>query len=328
MASPDKEKLSGPGPPLEIVDDSSRRRIAAFTAAHPGARERTVYALMLAPYLAGLSLLVVLPALAGFALAFAHYDALREPDFAGLDNFRELLDDEVFRIALGNSLLYIALAVPIRLVGALATARLLLRPGRGARPFRAAVYLPTVIPDMAWALVWLWILNPIHGPLNQLLGIVGVTGPAWMTEPTSARLAVVLMMSWQIGEGFVICLASLQDVPRDLLDQAAIDGASAWRAFWSVTLPGIAGALLILLFRDTVLSFQANFVPALIVGDGGGPGYATTYLPMYVYTTAFGYLRFGYAAAMTSAMYVVTGLVLWMQFRVARRWQLGVRDDD
>lgn len=290
--------------------------------------ERAQLGLMLAPYLIGLALLVVLPGVAGLALAFAHYNALQPPRFAGLDNFRELLDDEVFRIAVGNSLLYVVLAVPLRLVGALSTALLLLRPVRGVHLYRAIVYLPTVIPDMAWALIWLWILNPIYGPLNQTLALAGVDGPAWMVNPTSARLGIVLMMSWQIGEGFVVCLASLQGVSRDLLDQAAIDGSSAWQAFRNVTLPLIAPGLMILLFRDTIFSFQANFVPALIVGRGGGPDYATTFLPMYIYTTAFGYLRFGYAAAMTGAMYAITGLLLWAQYRAAVRWRLGFRDGE
>ncbi len=291
-------------------------------------REWLPYVLMLAPYLIGLSLLVILPAIAGFGLAFTHYNALEPPRFAGLANFRELLDDEIFRIAVGNSLLYIALAVPLRLGGALLTAVLLLRPRRGTQLYRAVVYLPTVIPDMAWALVWLWILNPIYGPLNQSLALFGIDGPAWMVNTTSARLAIVLMMCWQIGEGFVVCLAGLQDVPRDLLDQAAVDGSSPIRAFLVVTLPSIAPGLLILLFRDTVFSFQANFVPALIVGRGGGPDFATTFLPMYIYTVGFDYLRFGYAAAMTLIMYLITGLVLWLQYRAAVRWGIGFRDGE
>jgi multiple sugar transport system permease protein len=291
-------------------------------------RDRVQLALMLAPYLAGLAVLVIVPAVAGFALAFTDYNALQAPRFTGLANFRELVDDEVFRLAVANSLLYIALAVPLRLVGALLTARLLLRPARGAPAYRAAVYLPTVVPDMAWALIWLWIFNPIYGPLNQALASFGIGGPHWLVDPVSARLAIILMMSWQIGEGFVVCLASLQNVSRDLLDQAAIDGSSGWRTFLAVTLPSIAPALLVLLFRDTVLSFQANFVPALIVGRGGGPDYATTFLPMYIYTNAFGYLRFGYAAAMTCAMYAVTGVILWLQYRALLRWQFGFPDGE
>ncbi len=289
-------------------------------------RDRVQFGLMLAPYLIGLVALVIVPAITGFGMAFADYNALQPPRFAGMANFRGLLEDEVFRIAIGNSLFYIALAVPLRLLGALLTARLLLRPTRGTHLYRALVYLPTVIPDMAWALIWLWILNPIYGPLNQSLALIGIDGPAWLVDPMWARLGIVLMMIWQIGEGFVVCLASLQGVSRDLLDQAAVDGSGPWRAFWGISLPLIAPALLLLLFRDTILSFQANFVPALIVGRGGGPDYATTFLPMYIYTTAFGYLRFGYAAAMTCAMYLITGLILWLQYRTALRWRLGLAD--
>lgn len=280
---------------------------------------------MLAPYLIGLSLLVLGPGLAGFALSLTDFDAIQRPTWAGLDNFRRLPRDPVFRIAVFNSLLYIALAVPVRLVGALLLARLLQRPTRGTLVGRAVVYLPTVVPDLAWALVWLWILNPIYGPLNQLLGWFGIGGPAWMADPASARLGIVLMMIWQLGEGFIICLAALQSVDRDLVDQAAVDGGGRWSIFRGVMLPWIAPALLILLFRDTIFSFQANFVPALIVGNGGGPDHATLYLPMYIYTVAFSYLRFGYAASMTVAMYAITGVLIFLQYRLMRRWHEGFR---
>lgn len=291
-----------------------------------GVSYRVQLGLMLAPYLAGLAILVAIPALAGLPLAFTDYNALERPVFAGLDNFTELWRDDVFHTALFNSLSYIAVATPLRLAGALALALLLAAPMRGVRLYRMLVYLPTVIPDLAWAIVWLWVLNPLYGPLNQFLALFGINGPAWMLGATSARLAIVIMLAWQIGEGFVVCLAALQDVPRELTDQAAVDGASAWRSFWGLVLPTIAPVLLILLFRDTIHSLQANFVPALIVGRGGGPNYATTYLPTYIYTTAFDFLRLGYAAAMTWALYALTVIVVWLQYRVAVRWRLGFRD--
>ncbi|MBX3071243.1 MAG: sugar ABC transporter permease [Thermomicrobiales bacterium] len=294
----------------------------------PHLSDRAQLGLMLAPYLIGISILTLGPAIAGFAIAFTHYNAINPPRFAGLANFREMLNDDVFRIALGNSLRYILLAVPLRLFGAFVMALLLLKPRPGTTLFRVMVYLPTVIPDMAWALIWLWILNPIYGPLNRALALIGIDGPSWMVDATWAPYGIVLMMIWQIGEGFVISLAALQNVSRDLLDQSAIDGGSMLRTIWNITLPTIAPALLIVLLRDTVFSFQANFVPALIVGNGGDPKYATLYLPMYIYTTAFGYLRFGYAAAMTLSMYVVTGAILWAQFRAAKRWNVGFQGGD
>ena len=281
---------------------------------------------MLTPYLLGLLLLEAVPAAMGLPLAFTDYNGLRPAEWIGFDNFVELARDEIFRLSVYNSLFYVGLAVPLRLLGALGLALLLHRRLRGGGGYRAAVYLPTVVPDIAWALLWLWLLNPAYGPANQLLGLVGLPGPAWMVEEYGARFAVVLMMVWQIGEGLVVCLAARGDIPGEVLEQAAVDGGTAWQTFWRVMLPLLAPVLLILLFRDTIFSLQANFVPALILGNGGGPNYATTFLPMYIYTNAFDYLRMGYAMAMTWAMYGLTALLLVAQYRVAVRWRLGFRD--
>ena len=198
------------------------------------------------------------------------------------------------------------IASPFRLLGALGFALLLNRPGRGVGAARVAVYLPTVVPDIAWALVWLWILNPLFGPLNQLLALLGLPGPAWGVEEWPARIAIIIMIVWQLGEGFILTLAALQDVPQEYYDQSAVDGSSTVQSFARITLPLIAPLLLIFLMRDTILTLQSNFVPALTVTKGG-PNYATTYLPLYIYTNAFDYLRFGYAAAMNTSLIGITG---------------------
>jgi multiple sugar transport system permease protein len=281
---------------------------------------------MLAPYLIGLVVLTLIPAIAGLPLAFTSYNALEPPIFIGLDNFRELWRDELFHKVLRNTFIYISLATPARLVGALALALLLLRARRGIGLFRSAIYLPTIVPDISWAIVWLWVLNPLYGPLNQFLGLFGLPQPAWMVREDTARLAIILMLSWQLGEGLIVCLAALQDVPKELYEQGAVDGASSWRIFWGIVLPAIAPVLLILLFRDTILGLQSNFVAANITGRGGGPNYATTFLPLYIYTNAFSYLRFGYAAAMTTVLYAITAVAIFLQYQVALRWRLGFRD--
>jgi multiple sugar transport system permease protein len=165
-------------------------------------RYRAQIALMLAPYLIGILIFTIIPALVGVPLAFTAYNALEPPVFNGLDNFAELLRDDVFHKAVVNSLIFVGLATPLRLAGALGLALLLLRRGRGIPIYRAAVYLPTVVPD----------------------GLFGIPGPPWMIEETSARIGIVILLSWQIGEGLVVCLAALQDVPRELYEQAAVDG--------------------------------------------------------------------------------------------------------
>jgi multiple sugar transport system permease protein len=287
---------------------------------------RTQLWLLMAPYLLGIVLLVAVPALLGLPLAFSDFSMLAPPVFNGLTNFVELADDPIFLKAIFNSGLYVVLGVPLRLLGAVGLALLLLRPFRGAGFFRAGFYLPTVVPDIAWALLWLWLLNPAFGPVNQLLALVGLPGPAWMVQEWGARFGIVLMMIWQIGEGLVVCLAALGDVPGEVLEQSVVDGASAWQTLARITLPLLAPVLLILFLRDTIHSLEANFVPALILGNGGGPNYATTFLSMYAYTNAFEYFRYGYALAITWATYGLTALLIMAQYRVARHWRLGFGD--
>jgi len=294
--------------------------------------ERRQVALMLAPYVIGVTALVALPALVTFGLALSEYDLLRSPRFIGLDNFRQLADDEVFGIALKNSLVFAAVAVPLRLVGALGLALLLHRRFTGVGTYRSAAVLPTVIPDVAYGLVWLWLFNPLYGPINLLLKIGGdsptttawgVQPPQWLTHPNDARAAIIIMSLFTIGEGFVILLVTRQGLPSELYDLAALEDATAWGVFRRVTLPLMAPVLLLLLARDTIFSLQLTFVPALIVTEGGPPLYSTTYVPLFVYRNAFEYLRYGYAASATLTMFVLTALIVWIQWRIVRRWRKG-----
>jgi multiple sugar transport system permease protein len=217
--------------------------------------------------------------------------------------------------------MFVLFAVPLRLLGALGLALLLHHRFRGVAAYRTASYLPTVVPDVAYALLWLWILNPLYGPLNLILEAVGGPTPRWLTDPRDAQAAVILMSLFTIGEGFLVALATRQSLPRELYELAAVEAAKPWYVFGRVTLPLMAPTLLLLMFRDTIFSFQANFVPALIVTEGGPPPYATTYLPLFVYRNAFEYLRYGYAAAATLVMFGVTALVVYLQWRIVRRWR-------
>ena len=293
--------------------------------------DRRQLALMLAPYVLGLTALVALPAAVTFGLALTEYDLLRSPRFLGLDNFRELWHDDVFRIAVRNSLVFALIAVPLRLGAALGLALLLHRRFTGAGAARSATVLPTVIPDIAYGLVWLWLLNPLYGPINLLLtwhgdgfGLTpwGVQAPQWLTHPNDARAAIIIMSLFTIGEGFVVLLVTRQGLPAELYELAALEDATAWGLFRRVTLPLLAPILLLLLARDTIFSLQATFVPALVVTEGGPPPYATTYVPLFVYRNAFEYLRYGYAAAATLVMFGLTVLIVLAQWRILRRWQL------
>jgi multiple sugar transport system permease protein len=286
-------------------------------------RERMGLWLMLVPFLAGVALLVVVPAAVTLVMSMFEWDLVRPARFLGLGNFRELLGDEAFRASLRNSLTYVAIAVPLRVAIAFGLALLMHRRMRGVGVERASVLFPTVIPDVAYALLWLWILNPLYGPLNLLLDGVGLPTPSWLTVPASARWGVILMGLFLIGEGFLIALAARRAVPGELYDMASASGAGPWARFTRVTLPLMTPALLLMATRDTILSFQATFVPALIVTDGGPPPYGTTYLPLFVYRNAFEYLRYGYASAATVWLFLLTASIVWLQYRAADRLRRG-----
>jgi multiple sugar transport system permease protein len=284
-------------------------------------RERREHALMLAPYLFGVGALIALPAAITFGLAVTEYDLIRSPTFVGFDNFRELWNDDVFFTSFRNSLMFILFAVPLRLLGGVSFALLLHKRFRGAAAYRTAGYLPTVVPDVAFALLWLWIFNPLYGPLNLALGAVGGPTPSWLSDPRAAQWAVIIMSLFTIGEGFIVAMATRQGIPPDLYELGDVEGAGPGHMFWRITFPLMAPTLLLLLFRDTIFSFQANFVPALIVTEGGPPPYATTYLPLFIYQNGFEYLRYGYAAAATLTMFLVTVLIVYLQYRIVKRWR-------
>ena len=294
--------------------------------------DRRQLALMLAPYAFGLAVLVAAPAAITFGLALTDYDLVRSPSFVGLDNFRELLDDRVFGIALVNSFVFAAVATPLRLLVALGLALLFWRRSRGVGVGRAMIAVPTVVPEVAYGLLWLWLLNPLYGPVNGLLTLGGESGntvfdrlpPQWLTDPNHARAGIVLMSLFTVGEAFVVLLVARQAVSTDLYELASLEDAPGWDVFRRITLPVLAPVLVLLFLRDMLLSFTFTFVPALVVTEGGPPDYATTYLPLFVYREAFEYLRYGYAAAATLVMLALTVPIVWLQWRIVRRLRAAV----
>lgn len=282
--------------------------------------ERRRLLLLLLPYLIGLIGLILIPAAFTAAMSLFEYDLLRPPTFVGIGNFIELLGDRIFQGALLSSLAFVLIAVPLRLLGALGLSLLLHKPMRGASLYRVAVYLPTIVPEIAYALIWIWLLNPLYGPINLTLGAVGLPTPGWFTDPVAARWGVVLLSLFTIGEGFLVAIAARRLIPGELYEMAATERAGPMATFRHITLPFMAPTLLLLAARDVIFSLQITFVPALIIFDGGPPPNATTYLPFFIYRNGFEYLRYGYAAAATLVMFAVTVAIIAIQYRIARRW--------
>lgn len=281
--------------------------------------------LLAAPYLLGTAALVVVPALLSAGLAFTAFDAMTPSRFVGLQNFRLLASDPLTGIALANTVTFIAIAVPLRVLGALALALLLQRRRRGENAYRAAIYVPTVIPDVAYALIWLWIFNPLFGPVNLALGALGLPQPGWLAEGSTARYPFIVMSLFQIGEGFVIFLAALRGIPSTYYDAGAVDGAGRLAAFRYLTLPLLVPWLILLTFRDIVVAFQYTFTPSVVM-TGGGPYYATFFLPFQVYEEAFDRFRFGTGSALMLATFLMAGTLCVVLYLLFRKRGYGIAD--
>lgn len=264
------------------------------------------------PLWTGVALLLVIPAAVAVAFAFTEYDGLSAPRFVGAANFVAMWTDPMVLQVLQNSVYLAAVVVPVRLILACALALLLVRPARTALGASTAVFLPVAIPDTAHALLWAFLLNPLFGPVAELLRWSGVPAASWLLGTSGARFSIALALSYQLGELFLIILALRREVPHELYEVAAVEGASPLFTFSNVTFPLIAPALGILAARDVAWTLQASFVPALVITQGG-PLYATTYLPTYVYQSGFEFLRFGYASALTLLLLFITSVLMAVQ---------------
>lgn len=281
---------------------------------------------MLIPYLLGIILLVFIPAAISFGLAFFHYDGIKPPFWAGDLNFILAYTDEIFALSVRNSLALIILPVPLRVLAMFLSAYLARGKGKALNWLRGILYLPSIVPPVAYALAWLWILNPLYGPVNLTLKAMGLFTPGWFADSDWSKPALVLMLFWQIGEGFLVCLAALQDVPKELEEAAHLDGASSWQVIWKLFLPMLSPILLLLAFRDAILILQESFT-TILVATQGGPYYSTYTLPLFIYEQAFDLFSFGTAGAALWIMYAITGAVILYLFSTARGWNVDITDE-
>ncbi|HVF03744.1 MAG TPA: sugar ABC transporter permease [Frankiaceae bacterium] len=275
--------------------------------------------LLLVPYVLGATLLVVLPALASFAFAFTRFDGIGSPRWDGLDVFRDLFVSPEFHDSVRATAVVAAIAVPLRVVGAVAFALLLHRRSeRLAASGRVAAFAPVVVPDAATALVWLWVVNPVYGPLGIAARALGFDAGPLLLDPWRARGVVIAISALALGEGFLVVLAARRELPSAVYDVARLEGAGAWQTFRRVTLPLLLPVLAFLVVRDTVASVQVPLVPTLVLTEGG-PLNATKTLPVLVYEKGFAELRFGDAAAVAMLMFALALAVAAVQLLFLRR---------
>ena len=272
------------------------------------------------PWMFGFALFTVVPIGLSLYYSFCDYPVLQRPVFNGLANYRALAADPVFWQVVRNTAYFAVVALPLGLGVALAIALLLNAKVGGLSAYRTMVFLPSLVPAVSSAMVWLWLFNSKLGLINVALRAVGVHNPPpWLDSTTWAMPALILMSVWGVGNTVVIYLAGLQDVPRELYEAAALDGASPARQLWHVTLPGISQVIFFNLIMGLIGTLQVFTLPEIMT-PGGQPGRSTYFFTMYLYDNAFNYVHMGYASAMAwvqlLAILALTAVAAWS----GKRW--------
>jgi multiple sugar transport system permease protein len=269
--------------------------------------------------LIGFVLFVLGPVVASIVISFTRWDLLSPAKFIGLRNYQRMFfRDSLFWQSFKVTAVYTAAYVPLQLVGGLALALLMDQKLRFIGVFRTIYYLPSVLPGVAFVVLWMWILHPDAGLVNTLLSYVGVQGPRWLADPDWALAALLLMSFWGLGRTMVIYLASLQGISRQLYEAAAIDGAGAWSSFWKITLPMLTPTILFNLVLSVISTFQ-TFTSAYVATDGG-PLDATLFYVLYLYRQAFQFFNMGYASAMAWFLFLIILALTMLIFRSSGRW--------
>ena len=331
LPSPDRggerPRRSGGGLVIEervAVAGRRERSIQAIVPRRRGlslrAREAIDCYVFMLPAMLGLLLFWLGPMLASFWLSFTEYDILTDPTWVGLQNYRELWNDDLFWQSLKVTAIYSGVSVPAVMAIGLFIAVLLNQRFRGVTVFRSIYYLPTVMSGVAVAMLWRWMFNSDYGILNLLLDKVGIQGPRWLADADWALPALILTSLWTFGGTMLIFLAGLQGIPGDLYEAAELDGAGRWSRFWTVTLPLLSHVTFFNLVLGVIGALQV-FTEAFVMFQGkGGPNNSTLFLSIYLYQNAFTYLKMGYASAIAWVMFLIVFVLTLFVFRSAPFW--------
>ena len=293
---------------------SSRRRSGGFAR-----RETISFYLLISPWLLGLLLFVLGPMLVSLAISLTQWDLLSPARFVGLANYERMFTrDPLFWQSLKVTAIYTGVYVPVELTGGLVLALLMNQKIRGVSVLRTIYYLPSVLPAVAFIVVWMWILHPDVGLINTLLSYLGIQGPRWLANPRWSLSALLMMSLWGLGRTMVIYLASLQGIPQHLYEAAAIDGAGAWPSFRKITLPLLTPTIFFNLVLSIISTFQ-TFTSAF-VATNGGPLDSTLFYVLYLYRQAFQFFSMGYASALAWVLFVIILVLTLLIVRSSDRW--------
>jgi multiple sugar transport system permease protein len=276
--------------------------------------------LFLTPWMIGFFGLVLGPMLYSLYLSFTDYNLLNAPKWTGLDNFREMFQDRDYLDSVKVTLTFVLFAVPLELLAALGVALLLNKGLRGLGIYRTVYYIPSLLGgSVAIALLWKNIFG-VDGLINQLLAYFGIQGKGWVSHPDYALYTLIILSTWQFGSAMVIFLAGLKQIPSEMYEAAAVDGAGGWRRFWSITFPLLSPVLFFNLIMKLINSMQVFTSSYIVSGGSGGPVNSTLFYTLYLYQRGFSYFEMGYASAMAWMLLITLAVMTGVLFLTSRYW--------
>ncbi|MWV42173.1 ABC transporter permease subunit [Paenibacillus sp. HJL G12] len=264
---------------------------------------------------------IFIPLIYGFVMSFTDYGGFNmKSNFIGFDNYSKLFHDDYFLISLKNNFIYTLLFVPLTMLLALLAAIALNNVLHLRKYLRMAFYFPQITSMVSIAIVWGLLLNPISGPINQMLKAIGISNPPeWLMSSSWALLAIVLVAVWKsFGYYMIILLAGIQGIPTHLYESAKLDGASKFQQFLYITLPSLSPTLFMVLILTIINSFQVFDLVSVMTN--GGPGRSTNVLVFRIYQEAFMNYRMGYAAAMSTVLFLIIMIISLIQFKLEKKW--------
>jgi len=273
--------------------------------------------LFISPVILGYLIWVAGPMLVAIWLSLTEWDMLRPATFVGLSNYQQMLHDNLFWKSLVVTFYFTLISVPLSLALSFAVAMLVNVNVRGIALFRMLFYLPSIVPLVVNAVLWLWIFNSELGLLNAVLHWFGIPKVLWFQDANWAMPALIIMSLWGIGGGMIIFLAGLQGIPQHLYEAAEIDGANYWQRFWNVTIPMMSPVIFFNLVIGLIGAFQ-TFVPGYLMTQGG-PQNATLFYGLYIFRSAFRDFKMGYAAALSWVLFAIVLLLSLFVFRYLGR---------
>jgi len=287
----------------------------------PKSRENLTGYLFITPWLIGFLVFTLGPFIQSFYLSFTRYNIVQPPKFIGLANYRMMLfDDELFWKSLWVTIRFALCSVPMVLVVGVLLALLLNSNVKGIAAFRTIFYLPSIIPTVATTSIFMWILNPQVGMVNQILDLIGIKGPAWLSDPTWTPWSLVFMSVWGAGGSMVIYLAGLKDIPTYLYEAATLDGAGPIQKLKTVTLPMLSPVIFFNLVMGIIGTFQ-YFTQAFMISKGqGGPEDSTMFYALYMFQRSWKYMDMGYGSAMAWVLFVLIIFITAVIFRSHTWW--------